>query len=152
MVEDVRFFRNNKKNPHKQGTTYHTLECAQTLAITFRLQKNNYKYAMIPMHHTDCNILCPVRAWMQVISYLWNQWLEQDSSPVYVYWFKDGSAKSFTMEESAQLLKNSVRTVGSICSGFAIALVLGGTAVFEVMIIGHCVLGRIHKLYLKPSD
>jgi len=74
----------------------------------------------------------------------------RDDSSVHAYWFQDESLQLFMATKTTTFFRKLIEKIGSgrigvlpkeigtysIRSGFAMALVLGGTPVFEIMIIG----------------
>ena len=149
-VLDIQFFKNNREINHEKGTQTRVLMVANVVMVTFWLQKNDEKYTKIPMHRTSCPTLCLVKAWTRIIFHLCQQKFSHDRTLVFAYWQNDQSMKPFAVEETVKYLQQLVQKFGSgrigilpedigthpIQSSFAMALILGGTPVFEVMLVG----------------
>jgi len=112
-LNDVRFFLGKSEIQHFKGIELNALLRANVVAITFWLQKNLMKYTTIPMHKSGCTIMCPMRAWARIIHYLWNQKYSHDNTPVYAYWFRDGSMHPFMADETFKYLQNLINEIGS---------------------------------------
>ena len=128
------------------------LDKADSVQITFTLQKNNIKYESITQFRTDDNDgLCPVARWARLVRRMRSHPGCNDTTPVYKcydyerkQWVKV-TAKMITTALRIAAIRIGERNLGfkavdlgthSIRSGAAMAMYLTDTPVYTIMLIG----------------
>jgi hypothetical protein len=144
---NIQFFRRKRLIPHHSPE----LRYADSVAITFVLQKNDQRYEPITQHRTKDSVLCPVRRWANVVQRLRRSPGSSDSTPVN-YWF-DKASNKYVKVHSKQIclaLRAAASNIGqdrlgyspkelgthSIRSGAAMTMYLSRLPVFTIMLIG----------------
>lgn len=128
------------------------LAAADSVSITFVLQKNNVKYDSITMWATKPDeILCPVKRWARLVQRIRSYPGSNDSTPVNTF-FDEGLQQYVTIKstEIACALRTAARSIGednlgfkaielgthSIRAGAAMAMYLTDTPVYTIMLVG----------------
>ena len=137
----------------KDGNTLeHTstrLNPADCVSITFERQKNERKYETVTQWRTSDPIMCPVKLWASIITWIISYKGTNQNSPVSLAQHNNKTI-SITSEMVANLLKDGVVAIGetklgihrsevgthSIRSGAAMAMYLAGVPIFSIMLIG----------------
>jgi len=146
-VGNIQFFSGNRRLNHNAPD----LHLADSVSITFVLQKNNTKYDTITMWRTDDKLLCPVRCWANVVRRIRQYPGCTDSTPVNMV-FEPKTRAYIEIEANAiaKALRIAATIIGeqnlgfhpnelgthSIRSGAAMAMYLTRTPVYTIMLIG----------------
>jgi hypothetical protein len=146
-LENIEFFYKHRRlsqdDPH--------LDQADSVTITFVLQKNNTKYDSITMWASGDDALCPVKRWARLVQRLRSYPGCSASTPVNVVF--DPTQAKYTEIKSSDVvaaLRSAASTIGedelgfkpselgthSIRSGAAMAMYLTQTPVYTIMLIG----------------
>jgi hypothetical protein len=67
QLRNIRFFKNGCRLPSQSND----LELADSVAITFEMQKNDEKFDTVTHGSTDDSVLCPVLQWAHLVSRIW---------------------------------------------------------------------------------
>lgn len=133
--------------PHRSNRIW----LADTIEITFRIQKNGVVEDQILQWATIDKDLCPVKFWADTISRLQSYPNYSPEWPVYYYFdFATNKATCISSSEIFDDIKAAVDAIGedilgftskdvgthSNRSGFAMMMYLGGESVFKIMLIG----------------
>ena len=87
------------------------LDEAETVSITFRLQKCEVMHETVTQYRTDDPVLCPVKSWIKVIKRLRSYPKYDKDWPVYTY---HNGQTTFTDISSTEILHDIRRVVGII--------------------------------------
>jgi hypothetical protein len=144
-VHDIRFYRHNVVITDQTAT----LHLADFICITFREQKNGVKHETITMSRTSDPILCPVVQAAAIIRRI--RALPDTTSATTLNTYQSGSRLyQLTATTALQRLRLRATQLGTTTLGFtadeiglhsirtsaAMAMVLSGTPVYMVMLIG----------------
>jgi hypothetical protein len=81
-LRNIRFF----KDGHLLLASLDNLELADSIAITFKMQKNNMKHETVIHGWTDDAKLCPVLQWARLVHRLWTYPGVTKDTPVCTIW------------------------------------------------------------------
>jgi len=147
QLEDIEFFAGNERLEHCDDN----LANADSISISFALQKNKVKYEKITMWKSDDKVLCPVKRWASIVQRIRSYPGSNSSTPVNRLWdHKKGKYTYITADTIAKTLKQAVREIGSkvlgfgpedvgchsLRSGAAMAMYLTNTPIYTIMLIG----------------
>jgi len=146
-VGNIQFFKGKRELSHLDPYLLH----ADSVSITFVLQKNNTKYDTITQWATNDKDLCPVQRWGRLVQRIRSYPGSTDATPVNL--FRDPKTLSYhyiTSSNISSALRRSAEWFGvddlgfqpkelgthSIRSGAAMAMYLTQTPVYTIMLIG----------------
>jgi hypothetical protein len=125
------------------------LESADSMAITFKMQKNDSKFDTVIHSWTDDPVLCPILQWAQLVNRILSYPNITCDTPVCTVWRHERLDKIASMQVllalrtaskevgSARLgFKPSKMGTHSLCSGAAMETYLAGVTVYPIMLIG----------------
>jgi hypothetical protein len=144
-LQNIRFF----KNGHQLPSQFIDLESADSVAITFEMQKNDEKFDTVTHGRTDDSVLCPVIQWARLVSRIWTYPGASLDTNVCTVW-QNGRMEHITSKTILQHLRAACATIGSACLGFephkigthylrsgaAMEMYLGELPVYTIMLIG----------------
>ncbi len=144
-LQNIRFFKNGRQLPLQSND----LELADSVAITFEMQKNDEKFDMVTHGRTDDSVLCPVLQWAHLVSRIWTYPGVSLDTNVCTVW-RNGRMEHITSKTILQHLRAACATIGSACLGFephkigthsllsgaAMEMYLGEIPVYTIMLIG----------------
>jgi hypothetical protein len=139
-------FRKNGELLHHSAPMLHS---AESVSITFELQKNDRKNDTITQWATSHEILCPVKQWAALVTRIRAYTNTNDDTPVSTI-RQHNRLEHVTATHVTSSLRDAISTYGperlriapsevgthSIRSGAAMAMYLGGVPVFAIMMIG----------------
>jgi hypothetical protein len=144
-LRNVRFFRDGLLMP----TQSDDLESADSVAITFEMQKNDLKHDTVIHGRTDDSVLCPVLQWARLVKRIWTYPGASLDTPVCTVW-RNGRMEHITSKSILQHLRAACSSYGSarlgfephevgthsLRSGAAMEMYLGEIPVYTIMLIG----------------
>ena len=150
-IGNVQFFKGNRELHHLDKL----LHCADSVSVTFVLQKNDSMYETVTQWATgDADGLCPVKRWARLVQRIRSHPGSSDATTVNICFDPLNNKKNeyswITAYEISGALKKTVRVIGkdnlgftdkdvsthSIRSGAAMAMHLTMTPVYTIMLIG----------------
>jgi len=145
-LKGVRFVLRNRELHHSDTR----LPLADTVTITFEMQKNNEHNDMVTHQRNHHPTLCPVRLWAAVIQRIRSYDGTNDESPVSLVKLPTGDLQEIIGSELLVKLRAAAMTIGrdvlgfgptdiglhSLRSGAAMAMYLMAVPVFTIMLIG----------------
>jgi hypothetical protein len=144
-IRNIRFFRHNRA----MDLLDPELPSATALSITFEFQKTDIQHETVHQHATPLQILCPVKAWanivQRILSYpgcdtesLVSTVITNNQRRCISSTFLAGQLQAAAKRIGPDVLGFSHLEVGthSIRSGGAMAMYLAGVPVFTIMLIG----------------
>jgi hypothetical protein len=144
-LQHIRFFKNRHLIPAPSAD----LESADSVAITFEMQKNVSKFDTIIHGQTDDPVLCPVLQWAQLVNRILSYPNTTCNTLVCAVWRHGRLDKIATMQDllalcaaskavrSARLgFKPSKMETHSLCSGAVMEMYLAKVPVNIIMLIG----------------
>jgi hypothetical protein len=145
-LRNIRFF----KDGHLISAPLANLELADSVAITFEMQKNDSKFDTVIHGRTDDPVLCPVLQWARLVNRIWSY--EGTTRDMLVCTFQRSGGQLDTIASSQVLtrLRAAAKAVGSarlgfepkeigthsLCLGAAMEMYLAGVPVYTIMLIG----------------
>ena len=125
------------------------LEKADSVTITFEMQKNDLKHDSVTHGKTDDSVLCPVLQWAKVVNRIWTYPGTSLNTPINAVWRND-KIEHLTSGELVRILRAAVKSIGndqlgftaedigthSIRSGAAMQMYLAKIPVYTIMLIG----------------
>jgi len=125
------------------------LESADSVAITFEMQKNDLKHDTVIHGRTDDSVLCPVLQWARLVNRIWTYPGTSLDKLMYTVW-RNGRMEHITSKTILQYLQSACSSYGSACLGFephkvgthslrsgaAMEMYLGEIPVYTIMLIG----------------
>jgi hypothetical protein len=125
------------------------LESADSVAITFEMQRNDEKFDTVTHGRTNDSILCPVIQWARLVSRIWTYPGASLDTNVCTVW-QNGRMEHITSKTILQHLRAACATIRSACLGFephkigthslcsraAMEMYLGEIPVYTVMLNG----------------
>jgi hypothetical protein len=144
-LRNIRFFRDRRL----LSTPLDSLELADSVAVTFEMQKNEQKHETVIHGWTDDPILCPVKQWARLVNRIWTYPGTTEDTPVCTVWRHD-SRDQITSRQVITTLCAACATIGSarlgfepdkigthsLRSGAAMEMYLAGVPVYTIMLIG----------------
>lgn len=144
-LRNIRFFKDGRLIPSPSQE----LESADSVTITFEMQKNDLKHDSVTHGASDDSVLCPVLQWARVVNRIWSYPGTSLDTPVSAVWRHD-RIEHITSGELVNILRAAVKAVGkdqlgftadeigthSIRSGAAMQMYLGEIPVYTIMLIG----------------
>jgi hypothetical protein len=161
-VRNFLFIKNRKRlkldpNLHK----------ADSVSISFELQKREEKDDTITQHKSNDSLLCPVKIWAKIIRRLLSYESASRDTTVNTYYFPNRSVHHFTGKELLHRIRLAASLIGSdelgfqpnqiglhsARSGAAMAMYLGGVPVCSIMLLGrwasdtfmHCIRKQVQE-------
>ena len=145
-VKGVRFFLKNKELYHSDKR----LPLADSITITFEMQKNDERNEMVTHQRNGHPSLCPVRLWASIIQRIRSYKGTTDESPVNTVLLPNGELHEIKATDLLIKLRAAVSAIGkealgfgpkdiglhSLRSGAAMAMYLMAVPVFTIMLIG----------------
>ncbi len=144
-LRNIRFFKDGRliSTPSKN------LEFADSVAVTFEMQKNDNKHETVIHGRTDDPILCPVKQWARLVNRVWTYPGTTEETPVCTVWRHD-RREQITSRQVTVSLRAACATIGSaqlgfepeeigthsLRSGAAMEMYLAGVPVYTIMLIG----------------
>ncbi len=144
-LQNIRFFKNGRQLPLQSND----LESADSVAITFEMQKNDMKFDTATHGRTNDSVLCPVLQWARLVSRIWTYPGASLDTNVCTVW-QNSRVEHITSKTILQHLRAACATIGSaclgfkphkigthsLCSGAAMEMYLGEIPVYTIMLIG----------------
>jgi hypothetical protein len=144
-LQSIRFF----KDGHFILAPSADLESADSMAITFKMQKNDGKFDTVIHSWTDEPVLCPVLQWAQLVNRILSYPKTTCNTPVCAVW-RHGRLDKIASTQVLLALCAASKAVGSPCLGFkpskmmhslhsgaaAMEMYLAGVPVYTIMLIG----------------
>jgi hypothetical protein len=144
-LQNIRFF----KDGHLILEPSANLESADSIAITFKMQKNDSKFDTVIHGWTDDPFLCPVLKWAQLVNRILSYPNTTCNTPVCAVWCH-GRLDKIASTQVLSALRAESKAVGStrlgfkpskmgmhpLCSGAAMEMYLAGVPVYTIMLIG----------------
>jgi hypothetical protein len=109
-LRNIRFFKNGCQLPSQSND----LESADSVAITFKMQKNDEKLDTVTHGRTDDSVLCPVLQWARLVSRIWTYPGASLDTNVCTVW-QNGRMENITSKTILQHLRAACATIGSAC-------------------------------------
>ncbi len=137
------------KSGHQLPLQSNNLELADSMATTFKMQKNDEKFDTVTHGRADDSVLCPVLQWARLVSRIWTYpGVSLDTNVCTVC--KNGRMEHITKKTILQHLRAACATIRSACLGFepheiethslrlgaAMEMYLGEIPVYTIMLIG----------------
>jgi hypothetical protein len=144
-LQNIRFF----KDGHLILAPSANLESADSIAITFKMQKNDSKYYPVIHGRMDDPVLCPVLQWAQPVNRIFSYPNTTCNTPVCAVW-RHGRLDKIASMQVLLALHATSKEVGSarlsfepskmgthsLCSGAAMEMYLTKVLVYTIMLIG----------------
>jgi hypothetical protein len=132
-LKNIRFF----KDGHLLLASSDNLELVDTVAITFKIQKNDMKHETVIHGWTDDANLCPVLQWARLVHRIWTYPGVTEDTPGCTIWHH-GQLKQITSQHTIMALCATCTSIKSAKLGF------------EPLEIGTCLLrlGAAMEMYL----
>ena len=125
------------------------LEFADSVAVTFEMQKNKMKHETIIHGRTDDPVLCPVKQWARLVNRIWSYQGTTENTTVCTVWRHD-RRDQITPCQVITSLRVACATIGStrlglepdeigthsLRSGAAMEMYLAAVPVYTIMLIG----------------
>ena len=112
-LRNIRFFKNGRL----VSTPSSALESADSVSVTFEMQKNDRKYDTVTHGTTGDCTLCPVTQWARVVNRIWSYPGASLDTPVCAVWRYD-SIELLTSAMVTKTLRAAVSALGSDQLGF----------------------------------
>jgi hypothetical protein len=143
-LQNIRFFKDGHLIPAPSAN----LESTDSLAITFKMQKNDCKFDTVIHGQTEDPVLCPVLQWAQLVNRIWSYPNTTCDTPVCAVWHR-GRLDKIALTQVLLALCATSKAVGSaclgfkpskmgmhsLCSGAAMEMYLVGVPVYTIMLI-----------------
>jgi len=144
-LRNIRFFKDGRLISAPSDN----LELADSVAVTFEMQKNDHKHETVIHGRTDDPVLCPVKQWAQLVNRIWTYPGTTEDTPVCMVWRHD-RREQITLYQVIATLRAACATIGSarlgfepeeigthsLRSGAAMEMYLAGVPVYTIMLIG----------------
>jgi hypothetical protein len=145
-LKNIRFF----KKGHLISAPSADLEFADSVAVTFEMQKNDSKFDTVIHGRTDDPVLCPVLQWARLVNRIWSYEGTTDSTPICTFQRSGRRVDKISSSQILLRLRAAARSVGSATLGFepkeigthslrsgaAMEMYLAGVPVYTIMLIG----------------
>jgi hypothetical protein len=143
--QNIKFF----KNRQLLLAPLDNLEFTASIAVTFKMQKNDKKHDIVIHGRTDNSILCPVLQWARLVNRIWTYpGTTEDTSVCTVQ--RHDRCDQITSRQIILALRAACAAIGSACLGFgpseisthslqlgaAMEMYLAGVPVYTIMLIG----------------
>jgi hypothetical protein len=149
-LRDIRFF----KNGHLLPAPSDNLEFADSIAMTFEMQKNEEKHETVIHGRTDDPVLYPVKSWARLTNQIWKYPGTAEDTSVCTVW-NHARREQIKSRQVITLLRSACATIRSACLGFdpseigtyslrsgaAMEMYLAGVPVYTTMLIGRWLSG-----------
>jgi hypothetical protein len=112
-LQNICFFKNRRQLQLQSND----LESADSMAITFKMQKNDEKFDTVTHGRTDDSVLCPVLQWACLVSRIWTYPGASLDTNVCTVW-QNGRMEDITSKTILQHLRAACTTIKSACLGF----------------------------------
>ena len=112
-LRNIRFFKDGRLI----STPSENLEFADSVAVTFEMQKNDNKHETVIHGRTDDPILCPVKQWARLVNRVWTYPGTTEETPVCTVWRHD-RREQITSHQVILSLRAACATIGSAQLGF----------------------------------
>jgi hypothetical protein len=93
------------------------LEFTDSIAVTFKVQKNDQKHDTMIQGRTDDPILCPVLQWACLVNWIWTYPGTTEDTSVCMVWCHD-RRDQITLRPIILALRADCAAIGSACLGF----------------------------------
>jgi hypothetical protein len=144
-LRNIRFFRDGRL----LSTPSDSLELADSVAVTFEMQKNDQKHETVIHGRTDDPTLCPVKQWARLVNQIWTYPGTTEDTSVCTVWRND-RCDQITSRQVITTLCAACATIGSarlgfepdeigthsLCSGTDMEMYLAGVPIYTIMLIG----------------
>jgi hypothetical protein len=144
-LQNIRFFSDGRL----LSTPSANLEFAESVAVTFEMQKNEQKHETIIHGRTDDPVLCPVKQWVHLVNWIWSYQGTTENTPVSTVWRYD-RREQITSRQAITSLRAACATIGSarpsfepdeigthsLLSSATMEMYLAGVPVYTIMLIG----------------
>ena len=144
-LRNIRFFEVGRL----LSTPSANLEFADSVAVTFEMQKNDMKHETIIHGRTDHPVLCPVKQWARIVNRIWSYQGTTENTTVCTVWRYD-RCEQITPRQIITSLRAACATIGSarlgfepeeigthsLRSGAAMEMYLAAIPVYTIMLIG----------------
>jgi hypothetical protein len=110
---NIRFFRDRRL----LSMLSDSLELADSVAVTFEMQKNDQKHETVIHGRTDDPILCPVKRWACLVNRIWTYPGTTEDTSVCMVWRND-RCNQITSRQVITTLRAACATIGSARLGF----------------------------------
>ncbi len=143
-LQNVRFFKSGRQLP-AQSTD---LESADSVSITFEMQKNDNKNDTVTHGRTGDDVLCPVLQWARLVSRIWSYPAATSDTKVCSIW-RHGRIEHITSKTTTHHLRAACTAISSkvlgfgpphkvgthsLRSGAAMAMYLGEVPIYTILI------------------
>ena len=143
-LHNIRFFKDGRL----LSTPSANLEFADSVAVTFEMQKNEQKHETIIHGRTDDPVLCPVKQWALLVNLIWSYQGTTENTPVCTVWHHD-RREQITLWQVITFLRAACAIVSawlgfepeeigthSLRSSAAMEMYLAAVPVYTIMLIG----------------
>ena len=144
-IRNLRFFKKGRRIVQSDWN----LSLADTITLTFELQKSDERHESFTMHRSGDSTLCPVQAWAAIVHQILGYPGTNYSTTVNTI-FLAGKLKTINSSTACKKIRSAAEKVGkdhlgfhpddigthSIHSGAAMAMYLDGVPTFTIMLIG----------------
>ena len=144
-MQNVRFFKSGRQLPAQSPD----LESADSVSITFEMQKNEDRDDTVTHGRTGDDVLCPVLQWARLVSRIWSYPGATPDTKVCSIW-RHGRIEHITSKTIIQYLRAACAAIGSevlgfephevgthsLRSGAAMEMYLGEVPVYTIMLMG----------------
>ncbi len=144
-LQSIRFFKDGHLFPAPSAN----FKSADSVGITFEMQKNDRKFDTVIHGQTDNPVLCPVLQWAQLVNRILSYPNTSCNTPVCAVWHHGRLDKIASTQILPALRAASKAVVSarlsfepsemgthSLCSGAAMEMYLAGIPVYTIMLIG----------------
>ena len=144
-LRNIRFFKEGRLITSPSAD----LEFAESVAVTFEMQKNEDKNETVVHGWTDDPVLCPVKQWAGLVNRVWSYPGTTTDTSVCVVWRHD-RPEQISNRQIVLALRAACTTIDSavlgfepheigthsLCSGAAMEMYLAGVPVYTIMLLG----------------
>ncbi len=143
-LHNIRLFKDGRL----LSTPSANLEFADSVAVTFEMQKNEEKHETIVHGRRDDPVLRPVKQWALLVNWIWSYQGTTENTPVCMVWRHDRreqitSCQVITFLRAACAIGSArlgfePEEIGthSLCSSAAMEMYLAAVPVYTIMLIG----------------
>jgi len=145
-LKNVRFFKGRKELNHSKDK----LDKADSVSITFELQKRDAKFDTVTHHRSKDKTICPVIIWAKIIKRIRSYPKSSDNTTVNTFRDKNTIIHQITGAQLLKQLRRAAQAIGhevlgfypdqvglhSARSGAAMAMYLSGVPVYTIMLLG----------------
>jgi hypothetical protein len=112
-LQNIRFFKDGHLIPEPSAD----LESADSIAITFKMQKNDSKFDTVIHGRTDDPVLCPVLQWARLVNRILSYPNTTCDTPVCAMW-RHGRLDKIASTQVLLALRAASKAVGNAHLGF----------------------------------